>query len=140
MTVIVSKGHAPVVVPVVTGPTSTYATASATLAAAGFVPAEARFYSTSVPSGQVIGTAPAASAGPQPFGSPVTVDVSIGPRPVVVPDLAGHSVASATHALEVLGLHVAGPYGPPDSKKVQSTAPTAGTSVQPGTTVDLYTR
>ena len=37
------------------------------------------------------------------------------------------------------GLKVAGPYGPPGSTKVLSTDPAAGTSVQPGTTVNLYT-
>jgi serine/threonine-protein kinase len=140
VTVIVSKGHAPVAVPVVTGTASTYATASAALAAAGFVPSENQSYDASVPNGQVIGTSPPASAGPQPYGSPVVVDVSLGPQPVTIPDVVGHSVASATHALEALGLHVAGPYGPPKSKKVQSTLPDVGTSVLPGTTVDLYTR
>ena len=140
VTVITSKGHAPVVVPVVTGATSTYATAAAALTAAGFVPSENREYSSTVPAGQVIGTTPASTAGPQPFGSPVSVAVSIGPQPVPVPSLVGHSVASATHALEVRGLHAGGPYGPPKSNKVVSTSPAAGTPVLPGTTVDLYTR
>ncbi len=140
VTVITSKGHAPVVVPAVTGATSTYATAAATLTAAGFVPSENREYNSTFPAGQVIGTTPASTAGPQPFGSPVSVAVSIGPQPVPVPSLVGHSVASATHALEVRGLHAGGPYGPPKSNKVVSTSPAAGTPVLPGTTVNLYTR
>ncbi len=140
VTMVISKGHAPVVVPVVTGPTSSYATASAVLTAAGFVPAENKAYSSTVPSGQVIGTAPDAAAGPQPFGAKVTVDVSIGPQPVIIPNVVGESVTRATGTLESLGLHVAGPYGPPGSKKVLSTDPTAGSSVPPGTTVNVYTQ
>jgi eukaryotic-like serine/threonine-protein kinase len=139
VTIVTSKGHAPVVVPVVTGATSTYASAAAVLTAAGFVPVQATGYSATVPTGQVIGTSPATTAGPQTFGSKVTVTVSLGPQPVTVPNVTGHSVASATAALEALGLKVAGPYGPPGSKLVLSTDPAAGTSVQPGTTVNLYT-
>ena len=45
----------------------------------------------------------------------------------------------ATSALTALGLQVAGPYGPPGSTTVLSTDPAAGTSVLPGTTVNLYT-
>jgi serine/threonine-protein kinase len=140
VTIIISKGHAPVLVPTLTGSTSTYASAQASLTQAGFVSGESKVYSSTVPAGQVIGTTPAPSAGPQPFGSPVTVDVSIGPRPVIVPDVIDHSVVTATADLEALGLHVAGPYGPPHSNRVLSSDPAPGTSVPPGTTVDLYTR
>jgi serine/threonine-protein kinase len=139
VTVILSKGHAPVAVPTVTGPSSTFATAQAALSAAGFVATQANAYSSTVPAGQVIGTSPSASAGPQPFGSTVTVDVSLGPQPVSVPNVVGQSVAGATSQLQNLGLKVAGPYGPPGSTKVLSTDPAAGASVQPGTTVNLYT-
>ncbi len=140
VTIVISKGHAPVVVPTVTGSTSSYATAQAVLGKAGFVPSESKEYSSTVPSGQVIGTTPAPTAGPQPFGSPVTVAVSLGPQPVLVPDVVDHSVITATADLEALGLRVAGPYGPPHSNRVISTDPAAGSSVLPGTTVDLYTR
>ncbi len=140
VTIVISKGHAPVAVPAVTGTSSSYTSASAALTAAGFVPSESRQYSNTVPAGQVMGTTPAPTAGPQPYGSTVTVAVSIGPQPVNVPNVLGHSVAAATHALEALGLRVAGPYGPPHSTTVQSTAPAAGSSVLPGTTVDLYTK
>jgi serine/threonine-protein kinase len=124
----------------VTGAGSTYATASAAVTAAGFVPAQAKQYSATVPAGQVIGTTPDPSAGPQPFGSTVTVNVSLGPQPVTIPtSLVGESVATATAALQALGLHVAGPYGPPGSTTVLSTDPAVGSSVLPGTTVNLYT-
>jgi beta-lactam-binding protein with PASTA domain len=89
--------------------------------------------------GQVIGTTPASTAGPIPFGSKVTVSISLGPQPVVIPNVVGDSVAAATAALSALGLQVAGPYGPAGSTQVLSSDPAAGTSVQPGTTVNLYT-
>jgi eukaryotic-like serine/threonine-protein kinase len=136
--VITSKGHAPVAVPPVTGSGSTYATASAALTSAGLTPAQNKTYSATVPTGQVIGTSPPA-AGPVPFGSTVTVNISLGPQPVAIPDEVGNSVDTATAALEADGLHVAGPYGPPGSTTVLSTDPAPGTAVQPGTTVNLYT-
>ncbi len=139
VTIVTSKGHAPVAIPPVNAAGSTYASASAALSALGFVPVQGQDYSPSVPLGQVIGTSPDPSSGPQPFGSKVTVVVSLGPKPVTIPDESGQSVSAATSALDALGLRVAGPYGPPGSTKVLSTDPAAGTSVQPGTTVNLYT-
>ncbi len=139
VTIVTSKGHAPVAIPVVTGASATYASAAAALTAAGFVPSQNHQYSSTVPTGQVIGTTPAATAGPQPFGSKVSVDISLGPQPVIIPGVDGQSVAAATAALTALGLKVSGPYGPPGATKVLSTDPVAGTSVQPGTTVNLYT-
>jgi serine/threonine-protein kinase len=139
VTIVTSKGHAPVAIPVVTGPSGTYATAAAALSAAGFVPGQANQYSPTVPTGQVIGTTPDPSAGPQPFGSKVTVNISLGPQPVIVPNEVGQSVATATTALTTLGLKVAGPYGPPGATTVLSTDPAAGTTVQPGTPVNIYT-
>jgi len=139
VTIITSKGHAPVVVPAVNGAGSTYATASAALTALGFVPSQSQAYNPTVQSGQVIGTTPDATAGPQPFGSKVAVNISLGPQPVTIPHVEGGSVAAATATLQGLGLKVAGPYGPPGSNKVLSTDPAEGTSVPPGTTVNLYT-
>ena len=138
VTIIASKGHAPVAVPSVPT-TDTYAQASATLAALGFKVAQQNAYSATVPSGQVIGTAPAPSAGPQPYESTVTVTVSEGPKPVIIPDFGpAESVAAATSALQALGLQVGGPYGPAGASHVLSTDPVAGTSVKPGTTVYIY--
>ncbi|HEV3282514.1 MAG TPA: protein kinase [Acidimicrobiales bacterium] len=140
VTIITSKGHAPVAIPTVNAAGSTYAAASAALSAVGFVPAQGKAYSPSVPVGQVIGTSPDPSAGLQPFGSTVTVIISLGPQPVTIPgSVIGESVGQATAALQALGLNVAGPYGPPGSTKVLSTDPAPGTSVLPGTTVNVYT-
>ncbi len=138
VTIITSKGHAPVAVPSVTGTGSTYAAAAAALAAAGFVPAQSSAYSSSIPSGQVIGTSPDPSAGPAAFGSTVTVSVSLGPQPVKVPNLTGDSVPEATAALQKVGLTLGNVYGPAKGG-VFHTTPDAGTSVPPGTSVTIYT-
>ena len=140
VTIITSKGHAPVAVPAVTGGSSTYATAAAALTAAGFVPAQSNVYSSTVPTGQVVGSAPDPSAGPQPFGSTVTVQVSLGPKPVTVPSLVGQAPSSASATLKALGLVPGGPYGPPGGTTVVSTSPSAGSSVPVGSTVNVYTR
>jgi eukaryotic-like serine/threonine-protein kinase len=139
VTVITSKGHAPVPVPPVTGPGSSYASAAAVLTALGFTPVQANAYSSTVPKGQVIGTTPDPTAGPVPYGSQVTVQVSLGPKPVTIPPLTGHSPSGAEAALAALGLHVGGPYGPPGSTTVVSTVPAAGTQVPVGSTVGVYT-
>jgi len=135
VTIIISKGHAPVAVPAVTGTGSTYTTASAALTAAGLVPAEAKAYSSTVPSGQVIGSTPAAGA-TVAFGSTVTVTVSEGPQPVTIPDVVGDTVSSATSKLEGLGLKVTY-YGPPGPAIVVYCSPSTGTQVLPGSNVTL---
>jgi eukaryotic-like serine/threonine-protein kinase len=138
VTIILSKGHAPVAIPPVTGTGSTYASAAAALTAAGFNPVQANAYSSTVPAGQVIGTSPDPSAGTAPFGSTVTVNVSLGPQPVPVPDLSGDTVAQATTALQSKGLTVGAVYGPAKGH-VFLTTPDAGTNVSPGTAVNIYT-
>jgi len=138
VTVVTSKGHAPLAVPTVSGTGTTWASASAALTAAGFVPVEAKSYSSSVPADQVIATVPDPSAGPVAYGSQVTVQVSLGPQPVTVPDLRGRSPARAASALAALGLQVGGPYGPPGSVTVVSTSPAAGAQVPVGSTVLVY--
>ncbi|HVB94750.1 MAG TPA: protein kinase [Acidimicrobiales bacterium] len=138
VTIITSKGHAPVAIPPVTGPGSTYASAAAALSAVGFTPTQATAYNSTVPAGQVIGTSPDPSAGPAPFGSTVTVNVSLGPQPVPVPNLSGDTVAQATTALQSKGLTLGAVYGPAKGK-VFITTPDAGTNVSPGTAVNIYT-
>jgi beta-lactam-binding protein with PASTA domain/tRNA A-37 threonylcarbamoyl transferase component Bud32 len=140
VTIITSKGHAPVAVPPVSGPGITYASAAAALTAAGFVPVESQIYSSTAKVGEVIGTVPDPSAGPVAYKSQVTVQVSLGPKPVTVPPLVGRSPAKAVAALNALGLHAGGPYGPPDSSTVVSTSPAAGSSVPVGSTVQVYTQ
>jgi serine/threonine-protein kinase len=135
VTIITSKGHAPVAVPTVTGTGSTYGSASAAITAAGLVPAEAKAYSSTVASGAVIGTSPPAGTS-VPFQSTVTVSVSEGPQPIDLPDVVGSSVSNATNQLEALGLHVTF-YGPPGPAVVVYQSPSAGSQVLPGSTVTL---
>jgi beta-lactam-binding protein with PASTA domain/tRNA A-37 threonylcarbamoyl transferase component Bud32 len=140
VSVILSRGHAPLAVPAVSGAGSTYAAAATTLANAGFVPSESKIYSSTVPVDQVIATVPDPAAGVVAYGSAVTVQVSLGPQPVTVPPLVDKSVAKATAALQALGLVVSGPYGPPEAKSVVSTSPAAGTTVPVGSTVLVYSQ
>lgn len=132
----VSKGHAPVVVPTVAG--GSYPAAASALTAVGLVPVKSLQYSSTVPVGQVMGTTPASGTS-APFGGHVTVAVSLGPQPVIIPNVIGESPAAAAAALRALGLQVAGPYGPAGAGAVQSTVPAAGSSVARGATVYLYT-
>ena len=138
VTIELSLGRAPVTVPVVSGAGSTYASAAATLQAAGFVPKETKEYDASVPANQVVGTVPASTAGPQPYGSAVTVEVSLGPRPVDVPNVIGDTVAQATAALHAVGLVAGGPFPSSGPDVVLYAYPQPGTQVLPGTTVNLY--
>lgn len=138
VTIITSLGHAPVTVPPVTGAGSTYASAAAALSAAGFTPTQATAYSSTVPAGQVIGTSPDSSAGPVAYGSTVSVSVSLGPKPVPVPNLIGDTVAEATTALQKVGLTLGSVYGPAKGN-VFHTTPDANTNVSPGTAVSVYT-
>jgi serine/threonine-protein kinase len=140
VTIVISMGHAPVAIPPVTGPNSSYASAAAALTAAGFVPSEIKEYNDTVPAGQVLATNPPATAGPQPFGSTVQVDVSLGPQPVPIPNLVGQTVANAEKTLRGLGFKPGGPYGPPGATKVAATDPAAGSTALPGSTVNIYTR
>ena len=73
-----------------------------------------------------------------PFGSTVTVDVSLGPKPVTIPDVVGGLVGSAVNQLQALGLKVT-TYGPSSAAIVVYISPGAGTSVLPGSSVTLDT-
>ncbi|HWF20928.1 MAG TPA: PASTA domain-containing protein [Acidimicrobiales bacterium] len=133
-----SKGHQPVAIPSVAG--DSYSDAAAALQAAGFVATQSQAYNATVPAGSVISTTPDPSAGPQSFGSTVTVNVSLGPQPVPVPTgLTGQTVPKATAALQAAGLAVGSVFGPAGGK-VFDIDPEAGTQVQPGSKVNLYTK
>jgi serine/threonine-protein kinase len=132
----ISKGLPPVTIPTVSGAGSTYQSAAQTLQQAGVTPARGQQYSTSVPQGEVIGTDPATGTS-VPHGSTVTVIVSEGPPFVTVPDVAGETVSKAESALQKAGLTPGQVFGP-SGTSVFATDPAIGSSVQEGTTVNLY--
>lgn len=131
-----SKGPAPRAVPDLGG--LSQAQASARLTAAGFVPKFASAYSETVPKGTVLTWTP--DQGRQPKGATVTVTVSAGPAPRVIPNLAGDSYSQAAAALGNLQLQAVEnevystsvPVG-----QVVSTTPAAGDSVPRGDTVTV---
>ncbi|HEY1653271.1 MAG TPA: protein kinase [Acidimicrobiales bacterium] len=131
-----SLGHQPATVPSI--PTSyTFAQAQAALQAVGLTATQNNESNATVPSGQVISTAPASGA-QAPFGSAVTVNVSTGPPTVQVPNVQGDSVPQATSALQAAGLQVSGVSGNP-SHNVDGTQPSSGSTVQTGSMVQLIT-
>jgi serine/threonine-protein kinase len=105
VTVVVSKGHEPVAVPDVVG--STPEAATATLEQLGFTVVRGDDgRSAEVAVGQVMAVTPDPSAGAQPFGSTVTIQVSMGVPQVTLPDVRGQNGGDATKTLEDLGLKV----------------------------------
>lgn len=102
------------------------------------VPVAGEDYSETVPEGEVIGTSP--GGGSQvPRDSEVVVIVSLGPQPIVIPDVSGDSVSDAQATLEAAGLVVDGVEGPPNGV-VTGTDPAAGLTVDRGTSIVLITQ
>ncbi len=136
VTIVVSQGKPKVAVPSLSSNAS-FAAVSAGIDAAGLSVSQISDYSTTVPKGDVI------SLNPSPgttitVGDKVTVDVSLGPHDVAVPQVAGYSVGAAVQALSADGLGVAGTNGNPINS-VTSTVPAAGTEVLYGSSVTLVT-
>lgn len=134
--VILSRGPAPRAVPSLTGESEVAAVEA--LAAAGFRSHIDETYSGTVPEGQVISWSP--SRGLRAKGTVVTVVVSKGPRPRIVPSLRLESAASAIAALRQLKLvpletKAHSPTVP--AGDVISTEPAPGTSVPRGSTVTV---
>jgi serine/threonine-protein kinase len=75
------------------------------------------------------------------YGSSVTVDLSRGHAPVVMPDVTNgnYDVAQAESALRAQGFTIAGVFGQSQTGTVVSTFPKPGTTVPYGTAIDLYT-
>ena len=95
-------------------------------------------YSTSVPAGDVISISPSGSA---PKGSTITVTASKGPQIVSVPDIAaGTPLADAESALKQAGLnYTVRSFPGGNNSTVLTINPPAGTKVQAGSTVVIYT-
>jgi len=136
ITLVPSRGHAPVTVPQI--PTSsTFAQAQATLQAVGLTATQTSVPNASVPAGNVTGTAPTGGAS-APYGSNVQVDVSTGPPTTTVPNVSGQTAAQAAVTLMADGLTPSGVSGNPN-KRVSNTQPSIGSTVPKGSSVQLVT-
>ncbi|MGZ4551544.1 MAG: Stk1 family PASTA domain-containing Ser/Thr kinase [Blastococcus sp.] len=134
VTMLVSKGHEPVVVPDVTGQKPDQATQN--LQKLGFVVTRGPDgRSAAVDKGEVMATTPAPAAGGVAYGSTVTIQVSIGVPQVTVPDVTGMSAEQATAVLTKAGLKVQSTTFFGDNVRRQ--APAAGKVVDQGTTVRI---
>jgi beta-lactam-binding protein with PASTA domain len=139
VTLFVSSGPAAgsVEVPDVVG--SAREEAYAVLKDAGLEPEGATEPSPAVAAGTVVRTDPSPGS-LVAAGSAVTVVVSSGPPPLVVPDVAGLRTAVAARRLKTAGLAsrsvIAGSAAVPDDTVID-TDPPAGTEVQRGDTVTL---
>jgi serine/threonine-protein kinase len=129
----ISKGPPPVAIPSVSG---TFASAQATLSAAGFSATQSNEFSTTVPAGQVISTAPPAGSLEQ-RGTTVTVYVSLGQGVIIPSGLVGEDATTAGLELKRLGLV---PSYSGAGRTVVAVSPAPGTEVTEGSTVTLTIR
>jgi serine/threonine-protein kinase len=136
VTVVVSAGPAPIIVPDVTGLDQVDATQR--LADAGFRVSKTLADHPTIPAGRVIRTQPAAGT-EAPRDSTVTLVVSSGPKQVTVPDVVGQDQGPATSALESADLvvSVVTVTSPGSVGKVLSQTPTGGTKANAGSTVTI---
>ena len=138
VTVTVSSGPPVVSIPDVAG--LAYAAAEKALTDAGFKVVRKDEFSDEVKDvGKVIGTSPSANSSATK-GSRVTVLVSKGPKTVKVPDVRGQNVRQARISLTAAGLNPGNVYGPPGADKVIDTSPSPGSTVERGTTVDMFAK
>jgi serine/threonine-protein kinase len=136
--VAISKGTPPVPVPAVSRG-ETFTQAKAALGAVGLQATEIQAPSTTVPTGDVVSTTPAAGV-MAPVGTTVTVTVSTGPVMVAVPTVKGDTVQAATAALQQAGLTVGAVYGPAGATTVRTMTPGGGSQVRKGSAVTLWTQ
>ncbi len=115
--------------------------ATSTLQAVGLKAAAGeQIFNATVPTGKVIqGIRNADTVRP---GDTITLQISRGPEPVVIPDVVGKTWAEAKPILQSLKLDLRynAAYdipGVPSIAKVSAVTPGAGTSVPPGTTVNI---
>lgn len=135
VTVVVSSGPPFVTVPGLSGITSCAGVSSA-FHAVGLVAQCSTAYD-SAPAGSVVSEQPATQAR---LGGTVTVVLSKGPPPVVVPNVTnGMPLDKAIAVLEQAGLTVGNIFGP-GSGVVFHTNPAPGASVSQGTPVTVYTQ
>jgi serine/threonine-protein kinase len=119
---------------------ATQSQAEALIQGAGLTSNVSQEPSATVPVGSVIRTNPKSGA-TVPQGSAITLYISSGQQNVNVPSVAGLSLQSAESAITGLGLTVGSPVVSEPSTapngQVVSSNPGAGTSVPPGTVINL---
>jgi eukaryotic-like serine/threonine-protein kinase len=132
---IVSKGHAPVVVPSLDGMTKEQA--GAALEEQGLTAAFDEHFSDAIPRGSVLNVADAGAE--LPYGSTVIVTISLGPEEFPAPNFIGLSKADAGAMASDRGLQLRYVYlpGTPQTT-VYTQSPSAGTTVRAGDTIALY--
>ncbi len=134
VTAVVSQGRAPVDVPNVVGQSPD--AAQENLEQLGFTVSRDEGRSAEVSTGAVMAVSPGPGDGAQPYGSDVTITVSIGVPQVTVPDVRGKSADEAAALLQAAGLEVqsetfiAG-------DRVFNQSPKAGEVVDQGSTVRI---
>jgi serine/threonine-protein kinase len=135
ITVVVSKGHAPVEIPDLRG--ANYDEAKSELESRHFtVPEAVVDFDNEVPKDKVIRTEPAAGTD-APYGSEVVVHVSKGPDLVTVPDLRDMTLEQASDELTRAALQLGDASGWRRGATVKSTSPPRGKKVPRNSTVDL---
>ncbi|MGY1778194.1 Stk1 family PASTA domain-containing Ser/Thr kinase [Geodermatophilus sp. SYSU D00804] len=133
VTVFVSRGPAPVAVANVVGQPAD--AAQANLEAQHFTVVRTEGRSADVPTGAVMAVTPGPGT-EAPYGSEVTIQVSVGVPQVTVPDVTGMGEDEATAALEAAGLTVTtSTFITGD--RVYRQSPGAGTVVDQGSQVSL---
>ena len=129
--VVVSTGPPIETIPSLTGSTCQGATTA--LQSVGLVASCDQVYNATVPTGQVVSWSPQGQA---PEGATVTVQISKGPPPVVVPPIYGKTVSQAISMLESAGLVPGSDQGSVGGTVVASNPP-EGATVPQGTTVNM---
>ena len=117
----------------------TQSVAESTLKSLGFVVSINEVFSDTVPKGSVVSQSPSAGTTANK-GATITLSVSKGKEKVVIPDITGQSKSSAASKLQSAGLQVNYLEAYDDKivkDSVVSQSPTAGSSVDKGSTVTV---
>lgn len=131
VTVILSKGKAPISVPNLVGKNVNEARTA--LAQLGLVPVET-YKDSDKPKDEILGQSPADGAGVEK-GAQVKLDVSKGPAPVVVPRVLDLPCQQAKQQLESQGFPVNVQFNPNGTVRFQN--PGENSQVAPGTQITI---
>ena len=138
VTLTISQGPEPVLVPDVTGKTAEEANQE--LVGAGLLVNQVAVEDDTVPEGSVVSQEPAGGQSVPP-NTQITINVSSGAGTVTVPEVAGKTEGEARTALQGVGLtNIATEQqssGDVEAGRVISSNPSAGQEVDPGQTITL---